>query len=308
MPRIQKFFQLVFSILMILSLAFSAVQPVSAQGQDGIKIQHNAETGKVNFITTESGRPLTALQALGGNPGLLPADPAMALAQRYGKEFGLKDPSRELSTLRTDHPGGGRLTVRYQQEYQGIPVMGGELVVNTDENGDLYSMNGEVSPDLSLPTQPTIDSEQAKESALRGMAKWYQASADDFVITEPELWIFDESLLQTSSRPAELVWRMEAMPKDEETPVRELVLINAETGNPSLHFNQIDTAWHTAKMESIRQDDETAPTETPTPLPTELPPVTETPVPTETSLPASTEFPSPTITPQTTSSSFGQFR
>ena len=43
--------------------------------------------------------------------------------------------------------------VRYQQNYQGIPVMGGELIVNTDENGDLYSMNGEVSIG-SFPCHP----------------------------------------------------------------------------------------------------------------------------------------------------------
>ncbi len=56
----------------------------------------------------------------------------------------------------------GRLTVRFQQNHENIPVMGGELIVNTDDYGDLYSISGEVSPRLSISTQPAITSEQAR--------------------------------------------------------------------------------------------------------------------------------------------------
>jgi Zn-dependent metalloprotease len=135
------------------------------------------------------------------------------------------------------------MTVRYQQNYEGIPVLGGELIINTNGSGDLYSINGEISPDISLSTQPTIDSEQARQTALQAAAKWYQRIPEDFLTSEPELWIYDESLLQPSTRPVELVWRMEVTPKEIGMPVRELVLVNAQRGNISLHFNQIDTAW-----------------------------------------------------------------
>jgi len=251
MSRIRKPLQITLSLIMVFSITLSATQPenVYAQGKDGIKLQRNSETGKVNFITSESGRPLIASQALGLNPGSRPADPAMALAQRYAPEFGIRNPATELYVFNTDYVNNGRLTVRYQQKYQGIPVIGGELIVNTNENGDLYSVNGEISPDLSLQTQPTIDSEHARQFALQGMAKWYQFSPDDFVISQPELWIFDESLLHPSMRPAELVWRMDVTSKDAGNPIRELVLINAKTGNPSLHFNQIDTAWKNDRTE-----------------------------------------------------------
>src|SRR6185295_20037324 len=92
-------------------------------------------------------------------------------------------------------------------------------------------------------TQPTVDAAQAKESALQAAAKWYQKTPADFVASKPELWIFDESLLNSSSRPAELVWRMEVTSADNSLPLRELILINAQRGNISLHFNQVDTAW-----------------------------------------------------------------
>ncbi len=239
-----KFSRMFFSVIVILTLTLSNFSPSPARaqgGDDGIKRQVNAQSGRVSFIGPESGGALPASEALGAFSQ--PQDPALALAKRFAPEFGLQNPERDLTELKTHRADDGRVTARYQQTYQGIPVMGGELIVNTNEDGDLYSMNGEVSPDLSLPTQPTIDSVQAAETALQAMAKWYQKTPADFVATKPELWIFDESLLKQSARPAELVWRMEVTPKDNAMPVRELVLVNAERGNISLHFNQIDTAW-----------------------------------------------------------------
>jgi len=255
----RKFVQILLSIVMILSLTFSLTQPASAsaQGGDGLKRHVNAETDKVSFIGPENRRVLSASKALGISAFARPADPAMALAKRFAPEFGLKNPERDLTEIKAKHPGEGRVTVRYQQNYQGIPVMGGELIVNTNENGDLYSMNGEISSGISLPTQPTIDSEQARESALQAVAKWYQKTPADFVASEPELWIFDESLLRSSTRPVELVWRMEVTSADNSIPLRELVLINAQRGNISLHFNQVDTAWGASGNANTVQSPET---------------------------------------------------
>src|SRR6185503_13538639 len=183
MSKIRRFTQFIFSTIIILSLSLSVSQPqpASAQGGDSIQRQLNAETGRVSFIGPESGRVVSASRALGSLAR--PADPAMALAKRFAPEFGLKNPERDLTEMRANNPGDGRITVRYQQNYKGIPVIGGELIVNTNENGDLYSMNGEVSPNLSLQTQPTIDSAQARESALQAAAKWYQMIPADFVVT-----------------------------------------------------------------------------------------------------------------------------
>jgi hypothetical protein len=181
-----RFSQSLFSIIVILTMILSGFTPsrVSAQSGDGIKRQVNAESGRVSFIGPESGRVLSASRALG--TFIRPQDPAMALANRYAPEFGLQNPSRDLSEIKSARADDGRVTVRYQQSYNGIPVMGGELIVNTNDKGDLYSMNGEVSPNLSLPTQPTIDSAHAADTALQSMVKWYQVSSDKFIVSEPE--------------------------------------------------------------------------------------------------------------------------
>ena len=230
-----------FIISCLLSLHLPSAQAVLAQGTVEIKRQYDPVSGKVSFISAENGRPLAASQVLGTSPGIRLADPALAIAQRFAPEFGIKDPLRELTAMRTKHPGNGRLMMRYQQNYQGVPVMGGELIVNTNENGDLYSMNGEVAAGLSLLTQPTIQPDQARQIALEAIAKWYGKRPSDFTASDPALWIFDESLLRPSQRPVELVWRIDVKPVDALVPLRELVLVNAQRGNISLHFNQIDT-------------------------------------------------------------------
>ncbi len=252
----------IFSVIAILAMTFSSVKTVHVQAQngDGLKRQVNAESGRVSFITPADGKPLSAVRALGQS--IRPQDPAMALAVKYGPEFGVKDPQRSLAAMDSNRADDGRVTVRFQQNYENVPVMGGELIVNTNDNGDLYSISGEVSPGLTIPTQPTIDAEQARETALQSMAKWYGKTSADFTSTVPELWIYDQSLLEPGTRPAELTWRMEVMPKDGSMPVRELVLINAQRGSISLHFNQIDTAW-SASGNSAGSHQDTAPTPEP---------------------------------------------
>ena len=233
-------------IIMILTLMLSdfPIRSVSAQGNDALKRQINSQTGKVSFISPESGHTLPASQALGIASLTRPANSAMALLKHFGPEFGLKYPERDLVQMKTHHTENGRITARYQQKYQDVPVMGGELIVNTDDNGDLYSINGEVSSDLSLSTQPTISPEQARQTVLHAVTKWYQKSSEDFLVSEPQLWIYDESLLRPSTHPVELVWRMDVTSKEIGMPIRELVLVNAQRGNISLHFNQVDMAWH----------------------------------------------------------------
>ncbi len=248
----RRLFQVISNIV-IITILFSAFPfaPAAAQGDDGLKREVNPQTGKVNFLKSESGQALSASKALG--IFIHPQDPAMALAKRFAAEFGLKNPERDLKEMKSNHSEDGRITARYQQHYQGIPVMGGELIVHTNEQGDLYSMNGEVSTDLSLSTQPKIDSGRAKTIALQAVAKWYQKTLEDLAASEPELWIYDESLLRASTRPVELVWRTDVTPKDASVPVRELVLVNAHRGGISLHFNQIDTVWETPEYIKLSQ-------------------------------------------------------
>ena len=197
------------------------------------------ETGKLSYLAADPGNPIMVSGATG--QGIAAQDRAMAVMNTYGAQFGINNPSQELNTKEVSVPQKGRSVTHYQQIYNGVPVMGGELVVNMTSGGGLLSINGEISPDLSLGTTAQISANEARTNALGTIAKAYGMNPSDFTASTPKLWIFDARLLYPSERPAELVWRIEVTPNNLTLPINELVLVNAEFGGVSLHFNQVDT-------------------------------------------------------------------
>ncbi|MBI5954423.1 MAG: hypothetical protein HY865_22430 [Chloroflexi bacterium] len=308
MRSINQFTQKITTLIVLFSLTLSAFQmpttTVSAQGQDdGIVREYNSDTGKVTMITGANDEPVAMLGAM--SMGMTDEQRADALVQSFAPEFGVANPQADLEMMAQSQPAEGRVTTKYQQTYNGVPVMAGELIVNADKNGSLYSMNGEVAQALSLDTTPSLTADEAVEVAKQGMVKWYGGEKADYELNaEAELWVFDEKLLRPSIRPAELVWRLELIPADEANPIRELVLVNAKDGNVPLHFNQIDTTWRTQQdvEPTVTPTPAEVPTEEviqqegdPTEVPTEEPVVTETPVPTT---PIPTEEVQSTPTPE----------
>jgi Zn-dependent metalloprotease len=155
--------------------------------------------------------------------------------------FGVKNQSQELSVMREVVRDGQRSHVRFQQTYQGIPVLGGELIVNMDAAKSVLSMSGEILPDVSLDIVPAIDAAEAQQAAIAAVAKEYGVEAETLTASEPELWIYNPVLLVPWSGPTVLTWRIEVTPL-ELAPIRQLVLVDASRGAIALSFNQLDTA------------------------------------------------------------------
>ncbi len=234
-----------FKILSGLLIAFyistlflsGAVLARSTPAKNEPKRGVNPQTGRLSFIG--GGDPIF-VAGVSGMKGLSVQDRAHGMANVYGKEFGLSNPSQDLKPVKAQKDSNGKTIVRFQQMYRDVPVYAGEMLVNTNGEGELLSISGEVSPDLTLSTRPGMTAQQARKAGLAEVASLYQMDTKDLNVSDPELWIFDEFLLQASTRPAELVWRMEVRASDFTQPVRELVMVNAQTGGVSFHFNQTD--------------------------------------------------------------------
>jgi bacillolysin len=244
--------------LVLLSVIGLAVQPVRAQppppsekervllsqlqrqaGSD-VRVAYHAETGRVRFIGTQPGSELA--QSLTQATHLEPVAAAMAFLDVYGALFGLRNPAAELALLRTTSRTGGRVSVRLQQRYAGIPVLGAELIVQLDGRGAVTSASGEILPDLSLSTTPQVDAAVARDSALAHTVRLYALEVDRLSASDPELYVFGRALLGgDGSREPRLVWRVVVTPR-ELLPIEELVLVDAQDGTILLHFNQIDAA------------------------------------------------------------------
>ncbi len=130
--------------------------------------------------------------------------------------------------------------MRYQQTYQGIPVLGAELIVQLDGAQRLLSMSGEALDGIQVTTTPAVDAQTARLTALEMTAKTYGMPVEGLQAGEPALWVYNPRLLDDPSIPLTgLVWRTEVTAVGLE-PVRELVLVDAQRGGVRLHFNQVD--------------------------------------------------------------------
>jgi DNA-binding beta-propeller fold protein YncE len=235
------------SSIVLTGAVFATPQQISNDQFPAVKHEPkhgtNPETGKVSFI---GGEDPIFVPGVSDVKGLPPHERGLGMANAYSKEFGLKNPSQELKLLKSEQDSNGKDVVHYQQMYKGVPVIAGEMIVNMNANGELLSISGEVSSDLTLDTKPAIKAQEALKIALNEIAKLHNIDEKALTSTDPELWIFDESLMTASTRPVELVWRMEVTAKDAPRPIREMVLVNARTGNISFHLNQVDaqtTTW-----------------------------------------------------------------
>ena len=206
---------------------------------DRVRISYHAETGKVRFIGADLEHPIPQPFDLAAEA--TPEDAARQFLVTYGQLFGLTDQAQELTVMRTRAVDRGRAFVRFQQVYQGIPVFGGELIVQLNADKNVVSANGETLPDLALSIIPKLDASAAQEVARRFVARGYGLSTDDLTVSEAELWIYNPILLGgPGSRFSALVWRTEVAPL-ELAPINELVLVDAQLGAIALHFNQANT-------------------------------------------------------------------
>ncbi|HUV45370.1 MAG TPA: M4 family metallopeptidase, partial [Dehalococcoidales bacterium] len=246
----------IFSLALCLALVFTVVPPTatgSASADDlpdnlvqelqeltegRARVSTHAKTGKMRFIGTELSHPIPQPAALKADAS--PEEAARGFLAEYGGLFGLSNQAEELEVMRSKTLDDGRSFVRFQQVYEDVPVVGGELIVQVNPENDVISANGEVLPDISLDTSPTVDASSAKKNALNAVAREYDLDSNALRASEPALWIYNPIILGMNFNLTTLVWRMEVEPV-EMLPIRELVLVDARLGVVALHFNQVNT-------------------------------------------------------------------
>ena len=240
-------------VVLILNLLFVAVLVTSTWGASypdplinelakssgsNIHVVYHSGTGMVRFLRTETGTPIPQAFAIlrDGAPELA----ARSFLNKYGHLFGIKDSLKELTVKRETIADRSRSFVRFQQISEGIPVIGAELIVQMDSKKNVLSVNGELSPAPVVRTTPVISPKAAQEKALEMVGTLYQIDGARLTVTEPALWIYNPILLGRGPNANTLVWRMEVK-ATEIRPMREMVLVDAASGDVVLHFNQVDS-------------------------------------------------------------------
>jgi bacillolysin len=203
------------------------------------RISYHSKTGLVSFLGTDLTHTIPQKSNLAR--GASSETVARAFLDDYGELFGIARQADELDLMRSEPASGGRSFVRFQQLYRGIPVFGGELIVQLDSKRNILSANGEIAPGITVDTIPEIGASEAAEKATRAVAAWYSLDPGELIASDPELWIYNPILLGRNRDMNSLVWRMDVSPARFRT-IRELVLVDAHLGVIALHFNQVNNA------------------------------------------------------------------
>ena len=130
----------------------------------------------------------------------------------------LDDPHAELVLVRRQTDELGRTHLRFQQEYQGVPVWPADVIVHLNPAGHVDVMNGVFVPTpKKLGTVPVLDAAAAAEYARTVLTDGAEAevSASELIIYAP------------GDTPPRLAWKLELAI---DLTSRWLVVIDAVTG------------------------------------------------------------------------------
>src|SRR5213075_1100195 len=86
------------------------------------------------------------------------------------KAFRLETKDLALRVMNSDE--NGHRHFRYAQSFNGVPVIGGDLVVHLDEKGAIYGVNGTARGDIDTSLGSNAISPTAATSAIRSDARW----------------------------------------------------------------------------------------------------------------------------------------
>jgi len=205
-----------------------------------LRIARHAETKKLRLIATDAQHAVPPAASL--SAAASPERLARSFLQRYGSLFGVADQGQELALMRQTTVNGAAF-VRFQQQHAGVPVLGGELIVQLSAGRAIVSASGELLPNIRQRTLPSIDAASAQQRARAAIAKSAGVAPALLSVSTPQLWWYNPSLLGGPGlRQTSLTWRLEVSTTARSAPIRALVLIDAHSGGLALSFNQIADA------------------------------------------------------------------
>jgi bacillolysin len=224
--------------------AAAAVAPLSAD--DAIS-QLRATAAALDIdrdahVRMVSAPPGSALPAPEGTPASADAvTVAAAFVNRYGEGFGLRAGQHVVVSLVDSVPGDHRV-IRFQQQINGVPVMGGDLAVEVDQAGAIVTAAAETPVDEPVTTASQVLLSAATATATAATVERTGIDAAALRVKRSGLWFYDPSVLGVPGRAGlRLTWWLTVGRADQATGV-EAVFIDATDGTLSFAYELQETA------------------------------------------------------------------
>lgn len=202
------------------------------------------EGGVATFVGAPAG---TDVDNPSVNRGTTVSAAARSHLRRYGALIGTDRPGTVLEETRRDRSAAGTDVVRYQQEVDGLPVVGGEVVVTLADDRDLGSLNGNLSAVGQVPAA-IVTEQEARSIAIALVGR---SNPGRPVVEDQGRWLFDpEAVSWPGDTGARGVWRFEVRVGD---AVRRMVLVDDRTGAVLL---DVDLIQHIDRVVCDRANDD----------------------------------------------------
>ena len=204
----------------------------SSMGASDEPVVDRDKRGRVVLIRSASGTSFRAASA-----GVSPRRAALGHAARYARAFGVD--ASDLVATRVAPSATGGSVVHLRQQVDGLPVLGGELVMSLAAGGGLLSVAGRVATGRA-PGMGGISSGRAVRVALASVAKRADRKTGELVGASEGEWVYEPELLGVrGGLEPRRVWRVEVT---DGAAVRQMVLVDAATGRVLLHVDQVKAA------------------------------------------------------------------
>lgn len=200
-----------------------------------LQIDYHAQTGLASFVYA----PDTIVLNDARRANSTPVQTAQQFMSKYGAMFGVTQ-ANELSLIKEFTSPDGDTMVRFQQEYQNIPVVGAQINFGITSARTIRSINGELLPRIALNTTPTISDVEAIAVGLASVSKEFAIKKAKITITSASLAIFDQRIMGGFGPPKPtLTWQVRLTNRQHSTPFDAYVFVDATHGRIITQFNQI---------------------------------------------------------------------
>lgn len=106
--------------------------------------------------------------------------------------FKMKDPASEMSLRMIQDDELGYKHTRFYQKYNGLSVVGGELIVHINNEKKIYQVNGQYYPEITISTSAGISAETALAEGLQEL----QTKPGFKIEKAPELVVYPYGIKQ----------------------------------------------------------------------------------------------------------------
>jgi len=195
-------------------------------------------TGSARSLRTAPGHPLARPSGLAASASSTTI--ASSVVRSLSAQLGTDGDTFAPKAVRRSSAGGD--VVRLQQTVSGVPVLGGEVVVDVDPTGATRSVHSETLPSTAPSTTARVPSSLAVTRAVAAVVLSTTSRAGDLRATAPTLAVYDPRIFGAPGvQRATLVWQT-TVRSSTDRGIDHLVLVDATRGFVTLDLDQLGRA------------------------------------------------------------------